>query len=287
MCNSDQQDQAEQLTSEYGDIGQAISQHQSQIKNPFENYKLPFDYESMSKIIDEITQQNLGQVNTQAAGDMSRASTQTTEGLASQGVTGGSILNTAVDKSKNPILKNKYNLTEQLYGQGMQAKQGAMGEENKYNFGATQQKGQFDLANVENDLKKLFGIQGTIDSKSGLLGAYDNTTWMDDVFAGLNTLSGFIPGIGSLIGGGGKKGGTTPQTHSQYGGGTTVSSDIRLKENIEDTGEKTKDGIRIVDFNFKGESQRHRGVIAQEVEKVRPDLVSEMNGYLAVNYGGL
>ena len=44
MCNSDQQNQAEQLTSEYGDIGKAISQHQSQIKNPFENYNLPFDY---------------------------------------------------------------------------------------------------------------------------------------------------------------------------------------------------------------------------------------------------
>ena len=91
---------------------------------------------------------------------------------------------------------------------------------------------------------------------------------------------------GSLFGGGG----TTQQTHSQFGGGTTIGaqwSDIRLKENIEDTGEKTKDGIRIVNFNYKGKDQRFRGVIAQEVEKVRPELVKEINGYLTVNYGDL
>ena len=64
-------------------------------------------------------------------------------------------------------------------------------------------------------------------------------------------------------------------------------SDIRLKENIQDTGEKTKDGIHIVEFNYIWGGERFRGVIVNEVEKVRPDLVSTINGYLAVNYGGL
>lgn len=193
MCNSDQQNQAEQLTREYGDIGQAISQHQSQIKNPFENYNLPFDYKAMSKMIDEITQQNLGQVNKQAGLQIQQGQSDLAERQASEGVTSSSIKESGNRNISTDVNRNRASLSEQIYGQGTKGKLGAMGEENKYNFGATQQKGQFDLANVMNHLKKLQGIQGTIDSKSGLLGAYDSTTWMDDIFAGLNTLSGFIP----------------------------------------------------------------------------------------------
>jgi hypothetical protein len=90
-------------------------------------------------------------------------------------------------------------------------------------------------------------------------------------------------------------GAALPFLPQMFGGGgasamlaaPAFTSDIRLKENIDYTGEKTKDGIPIVEFNFKGIGQRCRGVIAQDVEKIRPDLVEEINGYLTVNYGGL
>jgi len=88
------------------------------------------------------------------------------------------------------------------------------------------------------------------------------------------------PGTSPGQGGGG--GQMTP-----YQGYTPQFSDIRLKENIQDTGEKTKDGIRIVEFNYIWGGERFRGVIANEAQEVRPDLVSTINGYLAVNYGGL
>lgn len=66
-----------------------------------------------------------------------------------------------------------------------------------------------------------------------------------------------------------------------------AASDIRLKENIEYTGEKTKDGIPVILFNYKGRPQRFRGVIAQDVEKVIPDAVIELNGVKYVDYGRL
>lgn len=66
-----------------------------------------------------------------------------------------------------------------------------------------------------------------------------------------------------------------------------MASDIRLKENIFYTDEKTKDGIPIVEFNFKNNNQRCRGVIAQDVEMIRPDAVTEIEGIKYVYYGSL
>ena len=66
-----------------------------------------------------------------------------------------------------------------------------------------------------------------------------------------------------------------------------AASDIRLKENIYYTGEKTADGIPVAEFNFIGDGTICRGVIAQDVERIRPDAVTEINGYKHVYYGAL
>lgn len=62
-------------------------------------------------------------------------------------------------------------------------------------------------------------------------------------------------------------------------------SDRRLKSKITRVGTHST-GVGIYDYTMMGMSQR--GVIAQEVQKVRPDLVKRhASGYLMVNYGGL
>jgi len=62
-------------------------------------------------------------------------------------------------------------------------------------------------------------------------------------------------------------------------------SDARLKRNVRRVGTHSI-GVGIYDYTMMGVAQR--GVIAQEVAKVRPDLVKRhANGYLMVNYGGL
>ena len=73
------------------------------------------------------------------------------------------------------------------------------------------------------------------------------------------------------------------------GAGTAfaLASDRRLKENINYTGEYTKDGIPIVEFNFIGSGGKCRGVIAQEAERIRPDAVTEINGIKHVYYSRL
>lgn len=63
-------------------------------------------------------------------------------------------------------------------------------------------------------------------------------------------------------------------------------SDSRLKKIIKRIGE-TK-GIPLYLFKYLGSDVEHVGPIAQEVQKVRPDLVKQhQNGYLMVNYSAL
>ncbi len=63
-----------------------------------------------------------------------------------------------------------------------------------------------------------------------------------------------------------------------------IFSDHRLKENVHIIG-RTPDGIGVYGFNFKGSTTRHRGVIAQDVAKHRPDAVvtDQRTGFLKVN----
>lgn len=63
-------------------------------------------------------------------------------------------------------------------------------------------------------------------------------------------------------------------------------SDRRLKENIKKVG-KTDDGLNVYTYNYNGNPLRHMGVMAQEVEKVKPGAVGEIGGFKAVDYGAL
>lgn len=60
-----------------------------------------------------------------------------------------------------------------------------------------------------------------------------------------------------------------------------IFSDERLKENIVRIG-TSENGYGIYEFNYKGDTKRRRGVIAQEVERYRPDLVSSEGGFYKV-----
>ena len=76
---------------------------------------------------------------------------------------------------------------------------------------------------------------------------------------------------------------------------STISSDEKLKENIEeyaDALDKVKQ-LKGVSFDWKKDGSKSGGVIAQDVQKVLPELVQnvkDLNGddsHLAVNYNGL
>ena len=70
------------------------------------------------------------------------------------------------------------------------------------------------------------------------------------------------------------------------GGQMFASSDIRIKENLKYIREHIP-GINVYEFNYINSAKKFIGVIAQEVEKVMPEAVKEINGIKHVNYGML
>ena len=95
----------------------------------------------------------------------------------------------------------------------------------------------------------------------------------------------------------GNYGGTTTQTTPGPSGLQTIGqiasiaapfigSDIRIKENIVPEGARWK-GLQIYNYNYRGDPTPRRGVMAQEVEQVRPDAVATINNIKHVNYGVL
>ena len=73
--------------------------------------------------------------------------------------------------------------------------------------------------------------------------------------------------------------------------GTVIQgSDIRLKEDIQpiDNPLSRIDNIDGVYFTYKDTKEKSIGVIAQDIQKILPEVVSEDNkGYLGVNYSGI
>lgn len=66
--------------------------------------------------------------------------------------------------------------------------------------------------------------------------------------------------------------------------GYSILSDIRAKEDIKRVGE-TDEGLGVYTYRYKGSPVTQMGVMAQEVEQVRPEAVTQVGGLKAVNYG--
>lgn len=81
--------------------------------------------------------------------------------------------------------------------------------------------------------------------------------------------------------------------NSKMAGGATLgaaalgASDERLKTEIERLPVEAVPGVPFARWKWKDTGEAGFGVIAQDLEKVRPDLVTELGGVKHVRYGGL
>ena len=74
----------------------------------------------------------------------------------------------------------------------------------------------------------------------------------------------------------------TAPSGQQFG---PMASDVRLKENITKVG-NSPSGINIYEWNYIGNTQRYRGVMAQEILERHPEAVAlQPDGYMSVYYG--
>lgn len=123
-------------------------------------------------------------------------------------------------------------------------------------------------------------------------GAEINQGFYNNYLQQLAGLSGLGLQAGGLVTNAGQRnGGSSPSTvgsiASTVGGIASIFSDRRLKHSIKKIG-KLADGLGVYLFSYLGSNQRHRGVMADEVARLRPwALGPKIAGYSTVNYGAL
>lgn len=149
------------------------------------------------------------------------------------------------------------------------------------NSGTTAKALQTQGANLNqqyfnNYLQQLSGLSGQGLQAGGLVAGTGQTSQSTGATGGL------LGAATSLFGGGG---GTVAGNI-----GSTISgifSDRRLKAAIRKVGEFA-DGLGIYTFRYRGQKQRFKGTMADEVARLRPwALGPEIDGYATVNYGAL
>lgn len=98
---------------------------------------------------------------------------------------------------------------------------------------------------------------------------------------------GLVAGTGQTSSSTGGSPSTLGSIASTVGGIASIFSDRRLKTAIRKVGEFA-DGLGIYTFRYYGQKQRVRGVMADEVEKIRPWALGPIvAGFATVNYGAL
>lgn len=102
--------------------------------------------------------------------------------------------------------------------------------------------------------------------------------------APISSLSSIAQILGILPTNSGQSAGTSNGSSNGFNFGL-FSSDARLKENIVPVG--LENGFPVYMFNYIGRKDRYIGVMAQDVEKTRPDAVHENGGYKAVDYDAI
>jgi hypothetical protein len=134
------------------------------------------------------------------------------------------------------------------------------------------------------------GAAGKIYAGNGNQGDFSGTLIASNVGVGTTSPTEKLHVVGNL-----RVQGTTDCTLGNGSGGTSCSSDIRLKDHVRPIEDSTRKiaSLRGVEFDWNekssGSGTHAIGVIAQEVEKVFPTAVMEDNstGYKKVDYAVL
>lgn len=191
-------DQEKQVKANQANINTQLSSAQginATAKNRFDGMKMPFDYASMAKKLNEVYSQDMGRVNSQAATDTARAGRGAAGRMANSGVTKGSLFNEAVAGAGQNIASAKYNTLGDLSKNRNANDIGLMGMENKNTMDITQNAQNVDFQNILNQFRKSGVIGDVLGLSTQNASMYDNTTWMDDAFAVANTAAQFIKPI--------------------------------------------------------------------------------------------
>ncbi len=161
------------------------------IQNRFNNYKDPFDYGKISKNVEDIYGGYENIINRDTAEAIANQQAGAASSLASRGITGGSILTDTQSGIASDINQGKANALAKLGIGKSSALSDLMQYFNAQKMAQEQAATQVDLQNINNLFRKM-GLKG------GAINMLDDTTWLDDLWEGLNVVGRLAGSIGGL-----------------------------------------------------------------------------------------
>lgn len=203
--------------------------------------------------------------------------------------------------------KNLSDLAANMYGHNYDTQIGSRDQalgllSNNYNTGQQQQIQAGALApNLAGqdytDLQNLLNVGGAYDSQAQQYTQDALNRWnftQQQPWNNLQNYAGAVSGLGSL---GGTTSSAGTQTQPSQGLMPTLAgaagmllpmvlgfSDRRMKHDIHRVG-TSRNGLPVYAFKYKGDNVVHIGLMADEVEKVKPEAVIDTTlGFKAVNY---
>jgi hypothetical protein len=156
----------------------------AQGNNPLTNFKMPFGAGDFNSSLDKLLNLNTQKLKTGAADATSTVGQNTAARMASQGITGGSLLNSQVQRGQTDIAKSFESALQDLLG-------GRAGQQIGVMQNANQNELQSKTAQT-NALMSLLGLQGQA------AGQAESQTWLSDLFSGVNAAAGFLNPLSKL-----------------------------------------------------------------------------------------
>jgi hypothetical protein len=175
-----------------------LKQHYGQIGNDqgfdaFNNYKTPFGFNEMSDVLNKTFDLNSESINRTADSGINKAQRDTAERLASQGNTGGSVLNTAVNASANPINISRFNTLQDLATSREGRNINLMDRANQNQF-------QNTSAKLQALLSKYGLLSGNLGQQQGNISNLNDKTFWDDLLSGLNAGANITSAVAGIPG---------------------------------------------------------------------------------------
>lgn len=242
--------------------------------NAFKDYKDPFGYSDMTSQLDKIFNIGKENINQGYSSGLSNANRMTGQRMAANGITGGSIAESAMANNADAANKAKFNALTSLTSNRAGQDVNVMNQSNANKFRSTSAFQGQENQNVMALLQKLGLMGNNISQQGSLAGMQDDTT-----------LAGSLGELAGSLGPAAIMAMFPPAAAAAPAASAAVlpSSDMRLKENVKKIS-TDKRGIETVEFNYKGKPERYRGVIAQQIEPIMPEAVVEIDGIKHVNY---
>jgi hypothetical protein len=278
-----------------GLLSSSLGTLQSQL-NPIATASLnPMDTPGFSNALGTMNQDITNQVNDQFAAAGRDLSPGNSQALA-RGISQGD--SAAIAGQYNQNVANASNAANSLFGAGSTTASGLTAQQ------LAQEQAQLSGVGASTALPGIFTQPGatqlgaattsaqlplsTLQSLEGLtvpiagLGGQSSGTSTGTQTTQTSPISSIL---GGALGGAGLLGQTGAFGSTGWLSGLgSIFSDERVKDDIAPVGE-LYDGQPIYSYKYKGDDTPRIGLMAQNVEKVQPDAVTEIGGIKAVNYG--